>query len=178
MRKAKVMELMMTPTEYLKKPYGRVVVPESDGSFRAEIIEFPGCLSVGDTAAEALSNLERVAESWLEAVISKGQRVPEPVETSGFSGKLMVRLPKSLHKRAAHMGAHEGVSLNQFIVSSIAEQVGIHSTGGPSHVLMSASTTLLQQTVVLQALPTLRLGIRSAQQVSTKDAPELFYAGS
>jgi predicted RNase H-like HicB family nuclease len=36
--------------------YGRVVVPESDGTFRAEIIEFPGCIAVGDTAGEALGS--------------------------------------------------------------------------------------------------------------------------
>jgi predicted HicB family RNase H-like nuclease len=134
--KTTVTELQMTPTEYLKKPYGRVVVPESDGTFRAEIVEFPGCIAVGETSAEALSNLEDVAASWLQAVLSKGQRVPPPIENAGFSGKLMVRLPKSLHKKAAHMAAHEGVSLNQFIVSSIAEQVGSRSpsTGFPPNM--------------------------------------------
>lgn len=114
----------MGPADYLKMPYGRHVVPESDGTFRAEIIEFPGCIAVGDTAAEALANLEDVAASWLEATIARGQRIPDPVESGGFSGKLVVRLPKTLHKKAARIAAQEGVSLNQFIVSSIAEQVG------------------------------------------------------
>jgi len=122
------------PAEYLKKPYGRFVVPEPDGTFRAEIIEFPGCIAVGDTAAEALANLEDVAASWLEATIAKGQRVPEPIENVGFSGKLVVRLPKSLHKKAAHVAARDGVSLNQFIVSSIAEQVGAKSVGAVRRV--------------------------------------------
>jgi predicted RNase H-like HicB family nuclease len=114
----------MAPDDYLKKPYGRVVVPDSDGTFRAEIIEFPGCIAVGDTAAAALANLEDVAASWLETTIAKGQRIPEPTESVGFSGKLVLRLPKSLHKKAAHMAARDGVSLNQFIVSSLAEQTG------------------------------------------------------
>lgn len=68
----------MTPNEYLKKPYGRVVFPEEDGTFRAEIIEFPGCIAVGDSASEALSRLDAVAESWLKSTIDRGQRVPEP----------------------------------------------------------------------------------------------------
>lgn len=114
----------MLPHEYLKKPYGRFVVPESDGSFRAEIIEFPGCLAVGDTAAEALATLEEVAGSWLEVTLAKGQKIPPPIENVTFSGKLLVRLPKSLHKKASHLAMREGVSLNQFIVTSIAEQVG------------------------------------------------------
>jgi antitoxin HicB len=117
----------MELAEYLKAPYGRVVVPESDGTFRAEITEFPGCIAVGDTAAEALANLEDVAISWLEATLAKGQHVPEPIDSSGFSGKLVLRLAKSLHKRAAYAAKHDAVSLNHFIVNCIAEQVGMRS---------------------------------------------------
>jgi len=117
--------------EYLKKPYGRTVVPESDGTFRAEIIEFPGCIATGETASEALANLENVAASWLEATLARGQRIPEPIENVGFSGKLVVRLPKTLHKKAAHMAARDGISLNQFIVSSVAERVGARSSNAP-----------------------------------------------
>jgi predicted RNase H-like HicB family nuclease len=114
----------MGPTEYLRRPYGRVVVPEMDGTFHAEIVEFPGCIATGDTAAEALANLESVAESWLEATIAKGLHVPEPIENAGYSGKLVVRLAKTLHKKAAHAASRDGVSLNQFIVTCLAEAVG------------------------------------------------------
>ena len=115
---------MATPASYLKLPYGRVVVPDDDGTFRAEIVEFPGCIATGDSAAEALTNLENVAESWLQSILARGQKVPEPMDAGGFSGKLVVRLPRSLHRRAAYMAARDGVSLNQFIVSSIAQGVG------------------------------------------------------
>lgn len=124
-------EKTMALAEYLKKPYGRFVVPESDGTFRGEIIEFPGCIAVGDTAAEALANLEDVAASWLEATLARGQRIPEPIENVEFSGKLVVRLPKTLHKKAAHIAARDRISLNQFIVSSIAERVGARSFSAP-----------------------------------------------
>jgi predicted HicB family RNase H-like nuclease len=117
----------MSPADYLKKPYSRLVVPEEDGSFRAEILEFPGCIATGDTAAKAYGALEEVAESWLQATLAKGQSVPEPAEESEFSGKLVVRLPKSLHRKAARAARRDGASLNQFIVSCISEQVGIRS---------------------------------------------------
>lgn len=122
--KSKIADREMDAHEFLKRPYGRIVVPESDGSFRAEIIEFPGCIAVGDTGALALANLENVALSWLEATLAKGQHVPEPTETVGFSGKLVLRLQKSLHKKAAYLAAREGVSLNAFIVCALAEHVG------------------------------------------------------
>jgi predicted HicB family RNase H-like nuclease len=114
-------EATMLPAEYLKRPYGRTVIPESDGTFRAEI---PGCIAVGDTAGEALASLEDVAESWLASMLANGKPVPAPIEDSGFSGKLVVRLPKSLHRKAAQLAARDGVSLNQFIVSGVAQQVG------------------------------------------------------
>lgn len=68
----------MNTSEYLRKPYSRVIVPEEDGTFFARILEFPGCIAVGDTEAEALANLEEVARSWLEATVARKQRVPEP----------------------------------------------------------------------------------------------------
>lgn len=115
---------MAIASEYLKKPYGRLLVPEEEGGYRAEIVEFPGCFAEGESAAEAASNLEEAALSWLEATLAKGQTIPEPMEELDYSGKLVVRLPRSLHRRAAFAATRDGVSLNQFIVSSIAEQVG------------------------------------------------------
>lgn len=114
----------MSASEHLKKPYARVLVPETDGSYRAEIMEFPGCITLGDTQAEALESLERVAESWIEATIEIGQKIPEPNECQEYSGRLVVRLPKSAHRNAARLAAMDGVSLNTFIVAAISAQIG------------------------------------------------------
>ncbi len=66
---------------YLRRPYARVIVPETDGTYRAEILEFPGCLATGDTPAEALDSLEEIAVDWLEAALERNQPIPEPVES-------------------------------------------------------------------------------------------------
>jgi predicted HicB family RNase H-like nuclease len=100
------------------------VIPENDGTFRSEILEFPGCIASGDTAAQALSSLEDVAESWLESMLARGQSVPEPVEENEFSGKLVLRLAKSIHQKAAKAARRDGVSLNTFIANCVAEHVG------------------------------------------------------
>ncbi len=121
----------MGPDGYLKKPYARVLIPEPDGAFGAKILEFPGCIALGDTVEAALAMLEDVAWSWLEAALDKGRAIPEPMENIEFSGKLVVRLPKSLHKKASHAAERNGTSLNQFIVSSLAEQVGAQSVAAP-----------------------------------------------
>lgn len=116
-----------TPADYLRKPYARLVVPEQDGTFRAEIMEFPGCIAIGNSAAEALATLEEVAESWLLSELGRGRAIPKPMENIEYSGKLVLRLPKSLHKKAAQAAERDRISLNQFIVSSIAEQVGLRA---------------------------------------------------
>lgn len=113
-----------TPQDYLKLPYARVVVPESDSSFRSEILEFPGCLALGDTRLQALEGIEDAAESWLESALRLGQEIPPPLENRSFSGKLMLRIPRSLHRKAARLAEMDGVSLNHFIVTSLATQVG------------------------------------------------------
>lgn len=130
-------EMTMTPAEYLKRPYARILRPESDGSFGAEILEFPGCFAVGDTGSEALQNLENVAESWILGVLAKKERIPEPLqEKEAFSGKLVLRLPRSLHKKATFAAEREGVSLNQFISGCVAEAVGL--SAGRAHEYQQA----------------------------------------
>lgn len=117
----------MTDTikEYLSKPYSRVITPDAEtGTFTAQIAEFPGCIAEGNTAAEAYTRLEVAAEAWLEAAIEFGQPIPEPLASQTASGKVLLRLPKTLHKQSVDLAAREGVSLNQFLVYAVAENVG------------------------------------------------------
>ena len=61
---------------YLRKPYLRVFTPEEDGGFSAEILEFKGCYSQGETIEDANKNLEEAAKSWLTACIAQGIPIP------------------------------------------------------------------------------------------------------
>jgi len=113
-----------TAKEYLRLAYQRVIVPESDGSFRAEIAEFPGCMALAETKAAALDKIEDAAESWIEAALEQGQTIPAPLESHGYSGKLILRLPRSLHRKAARCADMDRVSLNNFITTALAMYVG------------------------------------------------------
>lgn len=135
------------PADYFKLPYSRVVVPEDDGTYRAEILEFPGCIATGDTEVDALAALKDVALSWLESVAAMGKAIPEPMEKLQYSGKLVLRMPKNLHKKAARAAERDGVSLNQFIVSSVAEQIGMQSAGN-AHQQTFARVALMPFLVV------------------------------
>jgi antitoxin HicB len=118
------MEVHMDPKEILKQPYARILTPDPDGRVTAEIMEFPGCVAFGDNATSALANLEEVAAEWIAAAVEQGQNIPEPMDSSDFSGKLVLRMSSGLHRRAALCAEREGVSLNSFIVTSLAEAVG------------------------------------------------------
>lgn len=117
----------MDSSEILKGAYVRQVIPQPDGVFKAEILEFPGCFAIGGTAADALVQLEEVAIDWITAALAQGQNIPEPSDSGAYSGRFVVRIAKSLHKKAAQFAYRDGVSLNQFIVNCVAENVGMRS---------------------------------------------------
>lgn len=110
--------------EILQKHYARRLVPEEGGGYVASILEFPGLVADGETAEEALENLEQAAKSWVEVALANGQEVREPVDFNGYSGKVALRLPRSIHSQASQMAEQEGVSLNQFLVAAIAHYLG------------------------------------------------------
>lgn len=113
------------PEEILKEPYSRTLIPDKgSGTYSAIILEFPGCIAEGDTPQEAYEHLEDAAKSWIEAAIDLKQEIPSPSQTLSYGGRVLLRLPKGLHRQAAVIADRENVSLNQFIVSTIAEKVG------------------------------------------------------
>jgi antitoxin HicB len=119
---------MVNIDEVLKRPYTRVITPAPEGGFTAEVVEFPGCVTQGKSLEEAYANLEDAARGWLEAVIEARQTIPEPLAAAqDFSGKVVLRLPRSLHCKASRYAAREDVSLNTFLVSAIAQYVGERS---------------------------------------------------
>ncbi len=107
-----------------KKPYARMLIPAGDGIYAAEVLEFPGCFAEGKDPTEAMNNLDAAAQSWIEAALEQNQEIPEPLASYGYSGKLNLRLPKSIHRQAARFAQRDDVSLNQFLAGAVAARVG------------------------------------------------------
>jgi predicted RNase H-like HicB family nuclease len=51
---------------------------EEDGAFLAEVPELPGCMADGQTYQDALTNVERVIQEWIETAKELGRAIPEP----------------------------------------------------------------------------------------------------
>lgn len=112
-------------SSYLSRPYSRVLVPDVEtGTYTARILEFPGCVAEGSTREQAYERLEQSARDWLIAALDLGQEIPTPAVEQTYSGRTLLRLPKSLHRRCAEAAAAEGTSLNQFVVAALAEKLG------------------------------------------------------
>ena len=100
-------------------------IPEEDGGgFFASIPLLPGCMSDGETLEEAYGNIEDAKKEWLASMLERRMSIPEPMGKEEFSGKFLVRLPKSLHRTLAQISKREGVSLNQYVANALAYSAG------------------------------------------------------
>lgn len=106
---------------------------DGDVFWLAEIPDLPGCMTDGATPDEALENLEDAKRLWIETMIEDGFDIPEPTQSREYSGKLLVRMPKSLHARLALSASREGVSLNQYVVSRLSSAGLIRESARPDN---------------------------------------------
>jgi predicted RNase H-like HicB family nuclease len=104
--------------------YTYILIPDETGGYTGEILEFPGCYAEGDTPDATMAALRWAAEAWIDAASAHGQDIPVPLRTHEFQGKVALRLPRSLHRTAVLMAAHDNVSLNTFLVTAIALHLG------------------------------------------------------
>ena len=105
-------------------PYHRVIEADPEGTYSARVLEFDGCFSGGGTPAEAAVSLDEAMALWLDGELRARRAIPEPWGSREYSGRLVLRLPRSLHQRSAERAHIEEISLNQLLVAAIAEYVG------------------------------------------------------
>ena len=92
-----------------------------DKAFIAEVYDLPGCLADGRTEAAAIAAGYRAAAQWISVARELGREVPPPSSQEPASGKFVVRLPKSLHRELQQRARREGVSLNQLVLTIVAQ---------------------------------------------------------
>ncbi|MFZ4876816.1 toxin-antitoxin system HicB family antitoxin [Janthinobacterium sp. Mn2066] len=120
--------LIAQAQKILQDNYSRRLIPEEEGGYSASIMEFPGLVAEGDSADEALQNLNLAAESWIVAHLANGESVRPPVDFIGASGKIALRIPRGLHKQVCELAELEDASINQLLTFAIAEYVGRTTT--------------------------------------------------
>lgn len=100
---------------------------EEDGNviFEARVRELPDLREYGDTPGEAYDLLVDAIETTAQIFAEKGKEMPRAIEeVTEFSGRVTLRLGKSLHKRIAEIADRDQISLNQCLVNATVHFIG------------------------------------------------------
>ncbi|MBI4837931.1 MAG: type II toxin-antitoxin system HicB family antitoxin [Nitrospirae bacterium] len=98
----------------------KVFYSEEDKGFIAIVPDLQGCSAFGKTEDEAIKEVKIAQKLWLKTAKKEGRKIPKPSTEDVYSGKILARTPKSLHKALLERAKEEGVSLNQFILYLLA----------------------------------------------------------
>jgi antitoxin HicB len=123
---AEDVEMETTVEYYPGLPYTIEMISEPEGGWFVTVKELPGCMSQGETPDEAIEMIREAMRGWIEVALEDGDPIPEPRDLDDYSGKFVVRVPKSLHRDLVERAADEGVSLNQFVNVALARATGRH----------------------------------------------------
>lgn len=136
-----------SPEQYASLPYHLMLVRDGEDKgkpWTASVEELPGCTSRGKTSEEALSGIEAAMTSWIASALEEGREIPEPKSATSHSGRLLLRMPRTLHAELTRASEREGVSLNQFITDVLAGAVVWRSGGEPAAPTGGATTPINQ----------------------------------
>ena len=111
---------------YMSLPYTMTVRhrAEQGGYYVAGYIELPDLTMTGNTAEEAVKELLAEKPEWFAECLKLGIPIPLPVEPQKYSGKIVLRMPPSLHESLIRIAELEGVSLNQYMLAALSRALG------------------------------------------------------
>ncbi|MBM4027694.1 MAG: toxin-antitoxin system HicB family antitoxin [Planctomycetes bacterium] len=97
---------------------------EQDSMFVAVCPALGNISALGDSAREAVAEMEQAIELALETYAAEGWPTPEPDALEEHSGQFRLRLPRSMHGWLAHEAERQGVSLNTLATTLLAHAMG------------------------------------------------------
>lgn len=106
--------------DYLALPYPFNVIADEAGGYVVLFPDLPGCMTQAETLGEIPERAEEARRLWMMTAYEDGHAIPLPSYPEEYSGKFVVRLPKSLHRQLAEGAEREGVSLNQHVVTLLS----------------------------------------------------------
>lgn len=103
----------------------RRVTVDGEMLYEARVREFPDATEYAKSAQEAYELALDTVEASLVVLQEQGKPFPNPSETpDDYSGRLTLRVPKTLHRRLTGEAELENISLNQYLVSLLAYHAG------------------------------------------------------
>lgn len=112
-----------TVEEYLRLPYRMEVFWDED-YWAVTFPELPFLAADADTWEGLDLAIETAKRVYFSSMLEDGKPIPEPAPTTEqYSGKFVVRVPKSLHADLARAAQREEVSLNTLVVAALSRSV-------------------------------------------------------
>lgn len=108
----------------------KVFYSAEDKGFIATVPNLSGCSAFGETEEEAIKQVRVAQKLWLEIAKKEGRKIPKPPAEGMYSGKILARTPRTLHKALIEKAAEEGVSLNQLVVYLLSQGIGYKKIAG------------------------------------------------
>jgi predicted HicB family RNase H-like nuclease len=92
---------------------------EEDNCFVGRCPEIMGGGVHGNDEAKVYAELCQAVEEMIELIHTDGRALPEPLAGKKFSGKFVLRVEPSLHRRLAAKALASGESLNSFCAKKL-----------------------------------------------------------
>jgi hypothetical protein len=130
----------------------RRVVEDGEVLFKGTVRELPDVAVYEETYKDAYDGVVCVIKELHRQAVEQGRPFPQPAQAEEeFSGRVTLRLTKTVHRHAAIAAAREGVSLNHFISTVVATHVGALFGTYPSQApaLMGAVHTTFERARLL-----------------------------
>jgi len=102
-----------------------VVKDKTEDGYVLSVPELKGCLTCADNLEEGMELINDAKKQWLMAALESGYEIPEPNVLEDYSGQFKLRLPKSLHKELAEKSKQEGISMNQYCLYLLSNNINI-----------------------------------------------------
>jgi predicted HicB family RNase H-like nuclease len=147
----------------------KLVTLEEGEHFEAVVAELPDLVEYGETYVQAYSLAVDSISTLREAALEHGHVFPEPMPSQAldeFSGRVTLRMSKSLHASVSKLADREGVSLNSWIVEAISARAGA-----------GVSISAVESAYRAETVPTFKVVFSNALGVlsqSTTGAPYVF----
>lgn len=122
---------------------------DKEEPFVARVVEFPYLSAYGKTPDEAYE----IAVDTIRAFEEEKLSLPNPLPNiNEFSGRISLRIPKSLHRKLSTYAEVEGVSINQYLVNLLS--------WASENYYSSMQNAILSQFLISNIRPTLQVGER------------------
>jgi predicted RNase H-like HicB family nuclease len=121
-------KLELAIEEYLNMPWHyctEASIWEGQKGYWISVAELPDCSTFSTTIEEGLSIMPLLLREYIKAALIAKSILPLPkaAKDNNLSGKLLLRLPPSLHLGIKNAAKLENLSINQFALKALTEAV-------------------------------------------------------